>query len=168
MSETAASRHLLAGYCSGLGLDIGFGGDAVVPSAITMDMPKAYTSVGQDVQILRGDCGDLSGFCDGVLDYVYSAHLLEDFPYSQVVAILTEWRRVLKTGGLIVTNCPDQQRFLEAVRNGQGNNLSHFEQDFSLATFRQCLALAGEWEEVFVEPVFGAYSFLLVVRKVKA
>lgn len=169
MSETAASRELLAPFCTGLTLDIGFGGDPVIPDALTFDLRGgSYGAVGKARQILQGDCRDLSFLCDGAIDTVYSAHLLEDFHYWQAAEIVREWRRVLKPGGLLVTNCPDQQRFLaHCAATGQGLNLAHVESDWSLATFHaQVLEPTGPWEEVFCVPEHGAYSWLLVTRKV--
>lgn len=168
MSETAASRDVLAPFCTGLGLDLGFGGDAVVPTALTFDMRRPYTSVGGDPQILRGDCRDLSFICDGVLDYCYSSHLIEDWYYSEAVAIVREWRRVLKVGGLLITNCPDQQRFLaHCALTSQPVNCAHKESTWSLETFRsEVIAPTGPWEEIFCVPEHGAYSWLTVHRKV--
>jgi len=168
MSETAASRSILAPFCVGLGIDCGFGGDAVVPHAITMDMPQPYTRVGGDKQILRGSADCLSGFCDESLDYIYSAHLLEDWTYDDLVKIIFEWRRVLKVSGRIITNCPDQQRFLaHCAATGQGLNDAHKSADYGLQTFRDnVLAKTGPWKEIFVEPNFGPYSWLQVVEKV--
>ena len=168
MSETAASREILAPYCAEpWGVDLGFGGDPVVPHAITFDMPRPYTSVGGARQILRGDCRDLSMFCDGALDWVYSAHLVEDHYYSELHVILREWRRVIRPGGLLVTNAPDQQQFKAYIaEHNQGDNLAHREQDFSLDNFRRCLDTCGPWEEVYAMPDDGRYSWYLVVRKV--
>ena len=171
MSETAASRDLLASFCSEpWGCDLGFGGDPICAHAITFDMPRPYTSVGSQRQILKGDCRDLSMFQDGALDWVYSAHLLEDFSYLELATvIIPEWRRVLKPGGLLVTNCPDQQLFLaHCARTGQGLNMAHLEQDFSLENFeRNVLGHTGPWECVFRLPQHGAYSWLLTVRKIE-
>jgi hypothetical protein len=172
MSETAATRDLLAPYCSEpWGLDAGFGGDPIVPHAITFDLPGgSYGAVGKERQILKGDCRDLSCFADGALDWIYSAHLLEDFTYLDLATIIIpEWRRVLRMGGLLVTNCPNQQRFLDHCRRtGQGLNMAHKESDFSLETFeRNVLGHTGPWECVFRLPQHGAYSFLLVVRKIE-
>jgi SAM-dependent methyltransferase len=169
MSETAASRAELAPYCVGLGLDMGFGGDAVVPTALTFDMcGGSYGPVGKDRQILQGDCRDLSMFCDGVLDYIYSSHLVEDYFYADAAEIIREWRRVLKPGGLLITNCPDQQRFLaHCARTSQPINCAHKESTWSLETFRsEVIAPTGPWEEIFCVPEHGAYSWLTVHKKV--
>jgi hypothetical protein len=171
MSETAASREILAPYCSEpIGADIGFGGDPVVPHAITFDLPGgSYGPVGRARQILQGDCRDLSCFADGALDWLYSAHLLEDFTYHELATvIIPEWRRVIRPGGLLVTNCPDQQRFLNhCYKTGQGLNMAHKEADFSLDNFeKNVLGHTGPWECVERVPEHGAYSWLLVVRKI--
>ena len=164
VSETSVARSVLAPYCEGVGLDIGYVGDPIVPSAITMDMPTPYTSVGGNRQILRGDCRDLSFICDGALDYIYSSHLLEDFTYYEFWKILIGWRRVLRVGGRIITNCPDQQRFLKhCAATGQGINGNHKEQDFSLENFKKILFKTGSWEVVFEEPDAPPYSWYLVV-----
>lgn len=167
-SETTHGRPYLAKYCRGLGLDIGFGGDSITPNAITMDQWQPYTQVGGQKQVLRGTAGDLSGFCDESLDFIHSSHLLEDFPYEVLVNILTEWRRVLKVGGFVVTNCPDQRRFLaHCAATGQGINEAHYEPDFSIETFEQrVLERTGPWETIFREPDARPYSWYLVVKKV--
>ncbi|MBA4189119.1 MAG: hypothetical protein C0467_14065 [Planctomycetaceae bacterium] len=166
MSETAAAREELAPYCQGIGLDIGFGGSAITPTAITMDMPRPYTKVGEDRQILRGCCKSLNFICDNSLDYIYSSHLLEDFTYHELCRILHEWRRCLKTGGLLITNCPDQQRFLKhCSATGQPLNLAHKEQDFSLSTYTNVINGVGRWQEIYINHNAGAYSFYAVHKK---
>lgn len=167
VSESSLAAPIIGKYCQGIGLDIGFGGSATVPTAITMDMPQAYTNVGSDRQILRGDCRRLPFICDGALDYIVSNHLLEDFSYSELVKIIAEWRRCLKMGGLLITNCPDQQKFLKHCRvSGQGTNDAHHEQDFSLTNFEnKALGPNGPWEDVYVQPIFDPYSWISVVKK---
>lgn len=172
MSETATSRAIFEPFIKGLGLDCGFGGDSVHPSAITMDLPQVeggrYTTVGADKQILQGHCGDLSGFTNESLDYIHSSHLLEDFSYSRLVEIIAEWRRVLKVGGLILTNCPNQKSFLaHCAKTSQPLNLAHHEATFSLETFKsKVLAHTGPWETVLEVPEHGPYSWLQIIRKI--
>lgn len=167
VSETDTARSILAPYCKGIGLDMGFGGSAITPQALTFDMAQPYTNVGGHKQILRGDARRLPFVCNDSLDFIHSSHLLEDFHYDELVNIITEWRRCLKTGGLLITNCPDQQRFLShCSETGQGINLAHKEPDYSLDTFRnKVLARTGIWKEVFAEPNHGPYSWLLIVEK---
>lgn len=174
MSETATSREIFRPYCTGkLGADLGFGGDAFLdePTCLTFDMPQAYTSVGQDRQILKGSCTDLSMFCDGALEYIHTSHLGEDFHWHQLRDfIVPEWRRVLRPGGLLLTNCPWQQKYLEVNRrNGTMHtiNLAHKEQNFGLDTWNsEVMSRTGSWEIIFEEPNHGEYSWLQVARKI--
>lgn len=169
MSECAQARPALAKYCKGLGLEIGAGGEKTVAddSLITMDLPNPYTSVGGVPQILRGHCGDLSGFCDGVVDYIIQHHLAEDFIWSDLEAIVREWRRVLKVGGLCIFNNPTQQKFLaHCAATGQGTNDAHKEADFALETLKaNVIDKTGPWEIVFEDADVPPYSFYLVVKK---
>lgn len=166
-SETEKSRAILSPYCTGIGIDVGYGGNKVVPTAWAFDMPQPYTNVGDDRQQLRGDCRQFPFLCDNALDYIYSSHVLEDFTYAELENIINEWRRVLKTGGLIVTNCPDQKRFLaHCAATGQGTNDAHKEHDFSLKNFKyNVLNKCGDWEVVYEQDNFDNYSWLQVIKK---
>lgn len=169
MSETAASRHLFAPYCKGVGLDMGFGFDLVTPNALGFDKVEPYTRVGGDKQTFRGHCSDLSGFCDGCMSFIHSAHLCEDFGYDDLRVIISEWRRVLEVSGYLLTNCPDQQRYLEVNRRNETEefvNGAHLEQSFSLATWNsEVVAHTGPWEVVMEQDNFGEYSWLQILKK---
>lgn len=167
ISETSKSRSLLSPYCKGLGIDVGFGGEKIVPEAWAFDMPNPYTSVGGDSQQLRGDCRSFPFICDNALDYIYSSHVLEDFTYLELIGILTEWRRILKPDGLLITNCPDQKKFLaHCAATGQGTNDAHKEPDFSLQTFKShVLPSTGNWEVLMEQESFQEYSWLQVIKK---
>jgi ubiquinone/menaquinone biosynthesis C-methylase UbiE len=166
-SETSKSRSILAPYCKGIGIDVGYGGEKVVEDAWAFDMPNPYTSVGGDRQQLRGDCRTFPFICDNALDYIYSSHVLEDFTYCELIPIIVEWRRILKPDGLLITNCPDQQRFLKhCAETGQGTNDAHKEQDFSLHKFNTIvLPSTGKWEVVMEQDNFQEYSWLQIIRK---
>jgi predicted SAM-dependent methyltransferase len=131
VSETRKWRHLTAPYCQGAGVDLGSGGDPVVPTAISVDLPpeefNAYLAVDfqRGPMHLRGDARKLHWFADGVLDYVYSSHLLEDFPLEEWSAILREWCRVVRPGGYLVLLLPERERFRAAVAAGQPDNVAH-------------------------------------------
>ena len=165
MSETAKVRGLLSGYCKGNGVDIGFGGDPIVPWAICFDLPQPYTHVGSSPQNFQGDARELP-FKDRTLDWVYSSHLIEDFYYHEQVEILDEWIRVLKVGGLLVLCAPNQQRYLATEKPGF-QNAAHKEADYSLVSFKDKvwtkfhnIRLVQEWDDVAV------YSWCLVARRV--
>lgn len=74
--ETSKCRERMQRYCVVYGLDVGFGGDPIVPSAITVDLPKPYTNVGGSPLNLGGDARNFFWFRDNFLDYVFSSHLL--------------------------------------------------------------------------------------------
>lgn len=171
MSETAAVRDIVAEYCQEqFVVDFGAGGDRIVPHAWAFDLPNPYTKVGNETQQLCGDIRNLSMFCDGGLDVIYSSHLLEDFSYIDLATqIVPQLRSKLKMGGLLVTVCPDQQLFLaHCARTGQGLNLAHIESDFSLKNFeRNVIMHTGRWECVRRIEQHGAYTWILVVRKVE-
>ena len=172
-SETSRYRELLAPYCLGYGLDIGFGGDAITTSAVRMDLPSPYTRVGRHSTVqLGGDCRSLSWWCDGVLDYVYSSHVLEDFPETETALILREWTRVLKPGGRLILLLPDQQRYLAHCRrmaevdaDGILGNAHHSVAHFSLEFVDTAAASAGNLRQIAAHPRVGPYSFAVIYEK---
>lgn len=127
-SETEKYRHLTSPYCQGAGVDIASQGDAVVPWAMSFDLPERefmrYSS-GQPPKgpiHLRGHAEKLP-FDSGSLDFVYSSHLLEDF--ADWVPILSEWCRCVRIGGRIIILIPDMYLWNVAIRNGQPPNCQH-------------------------------------------
>lgn len=177
-SETSAVRDLLASYCVGDGIDIGYGGDPIVPHAICFDLPIPYNKVGNHPQHLHGDARTLP-FKGGTLDWVYSSHLIEDFTYDEQVLLLSEWVKVLRNNGLLILCAPDQQKYLaDCAAKGTSHlvNMAHKESDYSLATFKTrvldvikiawvhppVLRIEKEWDAV------GTYSWRAVIRKVSA
>lgn len=126
-------------YLKGDGLDIGFGGYAVIPTAITIDLPHPYQKTDSHVQNLHGDATNLYWFKDSVLDYIFSSHCLEDFIDTR--AVLAEWLRVIKPNGIIALLLPDQVRFeKEALLVfGRKVNLAHKHPDFSIIKVRNIL-----------------------------
>lgn len=127
-SETAKYRHLTAPYCTGCGVDIASQGVAVVPWAISFDLPEfefLHYSNGQPPKgpiHLRGRATDLP-FEDESLDFVYCSHLLED--YADYLPALTEWNRCVRIGGYIIILVPDKKLWAEALARGQAPNCSH-------------------------------------------
>jgi len=163
-SETRKCRSRLAPYCEGFGLDLGFGGDPICPHAVRIDLPSPYTKVGTFPVQLGGDCTRLIWFRDGVLDFVYSSHLLEDFVDTR--GVLTEWLRVLKVGGRLIIFCPDEVRYREHCRTtGQAYNPHHVHADFSLESVKRELAALGQQKVLHENALVDVYSWELVLEK---
>lgn len=163
-SETSKCRARLAPFCLGDGLDLGFGGDPITPAAVRMDMPNQYGTVGQFPAQLRGDATQLRWFRDGVIDYIFSSHLLEDFQDTE--SVLREWLRVLRPGGRLIIFCPDEQRYrAHCDRTGQPYNIHHVHADFSLGFVKNLLDRIGGTRLVYENPDVDVYSWDLVVEK---
>jgi predicted SAM-dependent methyltransferase len=163
-SETSKCRARLAPYCTGFGVDVGPGGDPIVPAAVRVDLPQPYSHVGSMPVQLGGTATDLKWFRDGVLDYLYSSHVLEDFQDTEQV--LREWLRVLKPGGKLIIFCPDEQVYREHCKNtGQSYNTCHVHADFSLGFVKNVLSKIGGVRVVHEIALVDIYSWDLVVEK---
>lgn len=163
-SETSIVREMVMPFIppKSNGLDLGFGGDPICPTAITVDLPNKYTHLGHGPQHLYGDATNLYWFKDESLDYIYSSHLLEDFADARNV--VREWLRVLKPGGHLILCLPHEMRYrAHCEKTGQIYNLAHKCPEMSLDHMK------GVFRELGVEPIFEwndhPYSFLIVGRK---
>lgn len=88
-------------YCRGRGLDIGYGGDPVTPTAAGWDFE-------------HGDAQWLHGLDDESFDFVYSSHLLEHL--SDCELALENWWRVLKPGGYLILYLPHRDLYEKKQR----------------------------------------------------
>jgi len=166
VSETSRCRERVKKYCQGHGLDIGYGGDPIVPTAITVDLPTPYTKVGEAPLNLGGDARNLYWFRDDCLDYVFSSHLLEDFEPKETKKILREWLRVLKPGGFLVLYLPDEQRYRSHCRKtGQPYNENHKIDNFSLDYMKSVIRDFSDIEVIHENPCCEDYSFEIVLKK---
>lgn len=168
MSETQTCREILAPYCFGNGLDLGFGGDPILPSSICID--RAEDHVGRSKREnpapthIIGNIWELEWFRDGSLDYVFSSHALEDAEDTR--AVLVEWMRVLRPGGYLVLFLPDQKTYEEDCRKRHyPPNKAHIHADFSLEFVKARLPASSE--VVFEQWPFpgNPYSFAVVAKK---
>ena len=91
-SSKARARRAAAGffetYCQGRGIDIGHGGDKLLPDCLGWDFED-------------GDAEEMAGVPDASFDYVYSSHNLEHL-YNVDKALLNWWRLLAKGGYLIL------------------------------------------------------------------
>lgn len=58
----------------------------------------------------RRSVDDLSLFDEDSVDLIYASHVFEYFKLSDVSAVLKEWRRVLRPGGVLKLAVPDLQQ----------------------------------------------------------
>jgi predicted SAM-dependent methyltransferase len=164
VSETSKCRSSLAPFCTGSGIDIGFGGDPIVPHAICIDMLHAYAQYKTHVQHLHGDAQSLHWFQDGSLDFIYSSHVLEDFRDTR--AVLDEWLRVVKPGGYAVLYLPDEQAY-RAYCKSQDKlpNPHHVHEHFSLLHVKNAISHRSDIKIIHERYPVGIYSFELVLKK---
>jgi len=163
VSATSLVRDIVAPQVHNrYGVDLGYGGDSICPTAINIDLPRPYTRVGTDPQHLSGDCRQLHWFKDGVLDYVYSSHMLEDF--QDIPTVLQEWARVLKTEGLLILCLPDEQQYRAHCKaNNEQRNTHHVHDNLNLQMIwdmMQGTFFINDWRAI------PPYSFLIISEKV--
>lgn len=165
VSETSRCRESLQPFCEGDGVDVGYGGDPISPSAICIDLPEKYAAYKQHVQHLHGDATQLHWFRDGVLDYVFSSHVLEDFVDTK--SVLDEWLRVVRRGGRVVLFLPDEQTYRDHCRrNNKPPNPHHVHQDFGLPYIKHILSQRKDLRIVHERFPVSEYSFELVIEKI--
>jgi predicted SAM-dependent methyltransferase len=164
--ETSLCRPRLSQFCAGYGIDVGYGGDPIIPSAITMDLPSPYTHVGATPLNLGGDAKDLYWFADNVLDFLFSSHVLEDFTIGETKNVLLEWLRVLKVGGNLVLYLPEEQRYRKHCKEtGQSYNYSHKIDHFGFKYIKNILKEIENVEVIHEDPNCEIYSFEIVAKK---
>ena len=96
----AKARRIAEGffdkYFQGSGIDIGYGGDLVVPNCRGWDVED-------------GDAHDLHSVADETYDFAYSSHVLEHL--ESPARALRNWWRVVKPGGYLILYIPERDIF---------------------------------------------------------
>lgn len=127
MTESEKYLNWTKGYLAGNGVDVGCGSKTVVPWAIGLDLPddrySAYHGHLRPEHVHLACDARVLPFKDGVLDWVYSSHLLEDF--ADWDPVLSEWARVIRPGGYLIVLIPDRERFQAALAAGHPPNDAH-------------------------------------------
>lgn len=88
-------------FCQGAGLDIGYGGDLIVP-----------TARGWDVE--DGDAQELPGVGPNSFDFVYSSHLLEHI--QDPAKAVARWWDVVRPAGYLILYLPERDLFEKRTR----------------------------------------------------
>jgi len=163
-SETSFYRDEVLPYCRGNGVDIGYGGDPVIPTAITVDFALDGQFCGDHPCNIVGDARKLPWFAAHVFDYVYSSHCLEDF--DDTLPVLREWMRIVKRGGFLVLLLPDQRKYERYCReNNLESNPGHQIENFGPAYLGQVLRKVRGAKIIKVKENLGPYNFLFVIKK---
>lgn len=162
-SETSKHRAIFWEWVQGNGVDIGFGGDPVRPSSITIDLDCEMVAGSHPINLV-GDAALLHWFGNGVLSYVYSSHCLEDFLDTE--GVLREWLRVLMPGGFLCLLLPDQKKY-ERHRKSRGElpNQAHKHANFGVPYVKAILDRIGGSEVVFENDHLDEYNIAIVARK---
>lgn len=160
-------EHLaLYPYCKGRGIDVGCGGQKIHPEAIGIDIvPKGEKGVfgSQRKVISQADIwasGDnLFMFKNNELDYVVASHNLEH--YQDPIKTLIEWKRVLKTEGILGLVLPDDRKINTIKLDPTHKHV------FTPESFRRLAELIGGFEIIRIEDCIKDWSFLCVLKKNK-
>lgn len=65
-----------------------------------------------------GEVYPLAEYADDSVDEIRASHILEHFSHRQTLAVLAEWRRVLKPNGLLRVAVPDLDKIVSQCRAG--------------------------------------------------
>ncbi len=79
-------------------------GDKIIPGYINIDAAVSRAGLKPDIV---ADIRDLKNIKTGIADEILAVHVIEHFFYWEVVSLLSGWRRILKSGGKIVLECPN-------------------------------------------------------------
>jgi predicted SAM-dependent methyltransferase len=93
-------------YFAGEGIDIGAGGETVREGVRMWDIPD-------------GDARYMASVADNTYDFVYSSHCLEHL--TNIEESLTNWVRILKTGGYLFIVVPDWRLYEHRTWPGKFN-----------------------------------------------
>jgi ubiquinone/menaquinone biosynthesis C-methylase UbiE len=101
-------------------------------------------------------------FNDSELDFVVSRHNLEH--YVNFLRTLKEWKRVIKSGGVMATIMPDEDGLKRIGKRGVELDSTH-EHSFTMESFKEAVELIGGLKIVKLEPVIKDWSFICVCEK---
>lgn len=163
-SETDKVRHLVRPFIKGPKiLDIGFGGDKVVPEATSMDIPNMYAHTGGDlIDIERSIEQPVLPEHTKQFDTVYSSHLIEDFINTN--KIIEKHLDYMKDDGVLILVFPDQRKFVEHCNaTGQPLNSHHKHYDMGLKFMLD--VMNDKYQVIYTNDCEIDYNCIVVVKK---
>jgi SAM-dependent methyltransferase len=123
-SKSAKRRYydgnFLSKYFVGNGLDVGCGSDSIGQYMGIFPMITSVTPWDKE----DGDAMLLASIPDESYNFVHASHSLEHM--SDPVVALTNWFRVVRTGGHIIVTIPDEDMYEHGIWPSQYNPEHHF------------------------------------------
>lgn len=102
------------------GIDVGCGTNRLSPDIPSLDQqPDLRYAHAQFVW----DCATLDLFADGVLDFIFSSHCLEDF--EDIPKVFMNWWKKIKPSGLMILLLPDMETGRYPKVGDSNGNPSH-------------------------------------------
>lgn len=176
--EGAKHIGMFYNLLDGNGIDIGSGGWPIVPWAIQIELSidkfEAYNQrVGAEPIEWMDDSFTIEGgfalpFRDGVLDWIYCSHVIEDFSRTDHwPKIFAEWSRCLKKGGAAIVLVPEVKLWAEALAKGQPPNCAHWAPEPSVGDMSKVAVTCGfeTLREELTDQYEGDYSILGLFKK---
>ena len=168
-SETEKVRKMVLPFCHGFGADVGFGGDKVKKdNCLGIDYAQPYAHAGKDKVDVAVDLHkELIPLPDNHLDYLYTSHLIEDFPDTG--RLLREFIRLIKPGGNLILVFPDQKIFEEVCkRTGQPLNPYHVHADMGFDYMKKEMEKTGtNTELIYSSNCEIDYNVVMVYRVIR-
>lgn len=153
----------IAPWFAGRGADIGCGLRTIKQDTIRVDCDQNVKP-----EVLCG--GDKLPFKDGELDYISSIHSFEHFEDQK--AVLKEWLRVVKDGGVVGIVHPDVQYTKRQEERETNESLRNnpFNKHYHECTHEQFINMITTWQDLpFVildhGVACGNWSFYVVLQK---
>lgn len=163
-NEAAKVARDVLPYIGDGGFDIGCGPRKVYPNLIGIDNQKdtQLFGIAMKPDFVVKDCARLP-YKDGITETVFSSHTLEHL--EDPAAALTEWWRVLATGGHLILYLPHKDFYPNIGQPGANPDHKH---DFVPADIEALMrGIAPDWTLRVNEERNGGreYSFLQIYRK---
>lgn len=120
-NEAAKISWEIVKWTRGRGLDIGAGMSRTFPHFITVDNNVDEVLFGQKMpkpDLYVKDAVSLDLVADGMMDFVFSSHLLEHIEEERLVKCLREWWRVVRLDGFMVLYLPDEDEYPKVGEEG--------------------------------------------------
>ena len=91
-------------------------GKRYIPSFVHVDIVDLPNHIDY-----RHNVAELPMFQDNSAELIYASHVFEYFDRQQATTVLAEWRRVLKSGGILRLAVPDFPALIEVYKRTGGS-----------------------------------------------